>query len=76
MGHCKDCEGASLMPPLVTASWIRHNAHLLNERQRDGEFCCYCGLEVRQMVPVGLMGARQLFACYPACKPAQGPERP
>jgi hypothetical protein len=63
-------------PPLLTASWIRTNARGLSELQLAGELCVYCGDESRQMVPVGHLGARQLFACLPACEPARGPDRP
>jgi hypothetical protein len=63
-------------PPLLTASWIRRNVRELTELQLAGELCVYCGGESRTMVPVGQLGARQLFACLPACEPARGPDRP
>jgi hypothetical protein len=61
-------------PPLLTASWLRDHHHRLTDLQLDGEFCVYCGKEVRQMVPVGHLGARQLFACLPACGPSRRTE--
>ena len=64
------------MPPLLTASWLRDHHHRLNRRQLDGEYCVYCGREVRIMVPVGAIGTRQLFACMPACEASQGSNRP
>ena len=63
-------------PPLLTESWIRHHATDLTELQRAGELCVFCGGEARTMVPVGRLGAHQLFACLPACEPSQGPDRP
>jgi hypothetical protein len=69
-------EKEQTVPPLLTVSWLRDNHHRLDRLQLEGETCVYCGREVRTMVPVGHMGARQLFACLPACLPALGPERP
>jgi hypothetical protein len=65
-----------MVPPLVTASWLRTNVRVLTELQLNGETCVYCGGEPRTMVPVGFAGTRQLFACLPACDPAYGPDRP
>ena len=62
--------------PLITTSWLRDHAKDLSRLQIEGELCCYCGGEVRTMVPVGTIGARQLFACYPACSAAHGDDRP
>jgi hypothetical protein len=63
-------------PPLLTASWLRDHGKGLSRPQLDGEVCVYCSAEPRTMVPVGLIGARQLWACMPACAPALGPDRP
>jgi hypothetical protein len=63
-------------PPLVTASWLRDHAKRLNGRQLAGETCVYCAERRRTMVPVGHLGARQLYACIPACDAARGPDRP
>jgi hypothetical protein len=67
---------ANVLPPLVTGSWLRDNHRRLNRRQLDGEYCCYCGREVRTMVPVGTLGMHQLYACQPACDASQGSNRP
>jgi hypothetical protein len=56
---------------MLTASWLRDHHHRLTALQLGGEFCVYCGREVRTMVPVGFLGARQLFACLPACGPSR-----
>lgn len=74
-----------MAPPLLTAVWIREHAAGLSERQLNGEFCVYCNTEHRHrqmvpvggmvgralLVPVGHLGARQLWACDPACAPAR-----
>jgi hypothetical protein len=65
-----------IVPPLITASWLRDNHHRLTRVQLDGSACVYCGREPRIMVPVGHLGARPLYACRPACEPARGPDRP
>jgi hypothetical protein len=54
-------------PPLLTAAWLRDHHQHLTELQLGGEFCVYCGRESRTMVPVGFLGARQLWACLPPC---------
>ena len=64
------------MPPLVTASWLRANNSCLTDEQVNGGACCYCARETKQMVPVGRIGRRQLFACLPACEAAHGSNRP
>jgi hypothetical protein len=61
-------------PPLLTVPWLRDHYKHLTELQLRGEFCVYCGSEARQMVPVGHLGARQLWACLPACGPSRHSE--
>lgn len=63
-------------PPPVTASWLETHVGALTELQLEGETCVYCGEERRTMVPVGIIGRHKLFACLPACGPAQGSDRP
>jgi hypothetical protein len=63
-------------PPPVTATWLETHVGALTALQLDGETCVYCGEERRTMVPVGLIGRHKLFACFPACGPAQRSARP
>jgi hypothetical protein len=56
------------VPPMPTGWRL---ANLLDE-QLDGVACCHCLTIVGAMVPVGTVGARTLFACWPACQPARG----
>jgi hypothetical protein len=60
-------------PPLPTVSWLRDNRQRLTQLQQDGELCVYRGQELRTMIPVGLIGTRQLFACMPTCEPTENP---